>query len=39
MPIYYALLAKHTDTAVVLAEYTPYQGNFQKIAKEIMGRI
>ena len=39
MPIYYALLAKHTDTALVLAEYTPYQGNFQKIAREIMGRI
>ena len=39
MPIYYALLAKHTDTAIVLAEYTPYQGNFQKIAREIMGRI
>lgn len=37
MPIYYALVAKHTDT--VLTEYTSYQGNFQKYATELMGRI
>ena len=37
MPIYYALVAKYQN--VVLAEYTSYQGNFQKIALELMGRI
>lgn len=37
MPIFYALVAKRKD--LVLADFTSYQGNFQKYAIELMGRI
>ena len=37
MPIYFALVGKNKDT--VLAEYTSYEGNFQKYAIELMTRI
>ena len=35
--LYYALVAKGTDC--VLAEYTSYQGNFQRYANELMCKI
>ena len=37
MPIYYALVAKNQDT--ILAEFTSYNGNFQKYAGQLMSRI
>ena len=37
MPIYYALVAKNNK--VILADYTSYEGNFQKYANQVMERM
>ena len=38
MPIYYALAAKDQNN-IILADYTQYSGNFQRVVSDLMTKI